>query len=403
MWYSSFGVLALVIQSIINLDVFRSRNDSVQFPSRIEYRRFLVSLTVYYIIDAMWGTLYELRIIPLLWVVTTAYFASMAVSVFLWTRYVIAYLNREKKFKTVLFFVGWSFLLLETTVLVLNCFFPVVFTFAEDKTYVPCNMRYFTLFLQVLLYLFTAVYTLYTSSQTKGKTRRRCRTVGISGLTLAVLIAGQMLYPFLPLYAVGCLLGVCIMHTFVLEEEKSDYRKELEHSLEREKKQRLELESAKTIADTDPLTGVKSKYAFLQEEKVLEALIENGNIQELSVVVFDLNDLKAINDTCGHEEGDRYIRDACTFICKQFAHSPVYRIGGDEFVAILRAEDFRNRRFLLRSFEKQMELNKKHGDVVIATGAEDFHPGIDRHFSSVLEKADKHMYERKAFLKNCKD
>ncbi len=372
-------------------------------PSRKEYRHFLISLMVYYVIDAFWGTFYEFRLIPLLWIVTTLYFGSMAVSVFLWTRYVIAYLNREKKFKTILFFMGWIFMLLEAVVLVINCFHPIVFTFLEDKTYQPLNMRYFTLLLQVLLYLSTAIYTLHASKFSKGRARRRFRTVGISGLPLAVLIAGQMLFPFLPLYAVGCLLGVCIMHTFVLEEEKSDYRRELERSLEREKRQRIELESAQNIMDTDPLTGVKSKYAFLKEEEVLEALIENGGIRELCVIVFDLNDLKAVNDSRGHEEGDRYITDACFMICKQFSHSPVYRIGGDEFVAILRDEDFRNRRFLFSSFEKQMEYNQQHGDVVIATGMEDFHPGEDKHFSSVFEKADKNMYERKAYLKHMEE
>ena len=122
MWYSSYGLFALVIQTIINQDVIREKKGQNRFPAHTEYRRFLISLTFFYIIDATWGTLYELRLIPLLWVSTTAFFASMAVSVFLWTRYVIAYLTKEKQFKKVLFYVGWVFLIFESFILILNCF-----------------------------------------------------------------------------------------------------------------------------------------------------------------------------------------------------------------------------------------------------------------------------------------
>jgi GGDEF domain-containing protein len=54
--------------------------------------------------------------------------------------------------------------------------------------------------------------------------------------------------------------------------------------------------------------------------------------------MFDLNDLKHINDRYGHERGDEYIVNCCRLICQVFKHSPVFRIGGDEFVALLRGE-----------------------------------------------------------------
>lgn len=53
------------------------------------------------------------------------------------------------------------------------------------------------------------------------------------------------------------------------------------------------------------------------------------------MIVFDINNLKIINDTLGHDFGDILIIDSCKLICKVFKRSPVYRIGGDEFVVIL--------------------------------------------------------------------
>ena len=64
--------------------------------------------------------------------------------------------------------------------------------------------------------------------------------------------------------------------------------------------------------------------------------------------VFDCDNLKQINDQNGHDKGDIYIRAASQLICRVFAHSPVFRIGGDEFAVVLQNEDFINREDLIR-------------------------------------------------------
>ena len=115
--------------------------------------------------------------------------------------------------------------------------------------------------------------------------------------------------------------------------------------------------------------------------------------------MFDLNDLKEINDTKGHKTGDISIFNACMLIQEYFAHSPVYRIGGDEFAVILEGQDFRERVELLSSFNKQAEDNLQTGRIVVASGMSVFRPEEDRSFRSVFERADRMMYRRKAQLK----
>ena len=114
------------------------------------------------------------------------------------------------------------------------------------------------------------------------------------------------------------------------------------------------------------------------------------------------NGLKTVNDTKGHEAGDRYIQDSCHIICDTFKHSPVYRIGGDEFVAILRGEDYENRHILMGIFNQIIEKNLKNGEVVIASGLEEYHFDEDDSLTKVFERADKKMYERKHLLKEMK-
>lgn len=204
----------------------------------------------------------------------------------------------------------------------------------------------------------------------------------------------------LSMIALTIIIGITfISHTSVLEGEKNEYRKKLEETLLRELEQKQELGSARRLAYTDPLTGVKSKRAYLEAIERIDKGVSDGSIDEFEVIVFDLNGLKTVNDTLGHEEGDRYIKEGSAIICGTFCHSPVFRIGGDEFVVILEGTDYLKRDILIAEFEELIEENQRSGKVVVSSGMDEFDLSCDTSFSSVFERADKKMYERKCYLK----
>lgn len=149
----------------------------------------------------------------------------------------------------------------------------------------------------------------------------------------------------------------------------------------------------------DSLTGVKNKSAYTNAEKELNFLIKEGVCEEFSIAVFDLNDLKKINDTLGHDEGDKYIRSGSALICRTFKHSPVFRIGGDEFAAVLKNDDYRDRLALTQKMKAQVEENKLIGGAVIAVGIADYISGQDSSVLEVFKRADKEMYTDKRRLK----
>ena len=150
----------------------------------------------------------------------------------------------------------------------------------------------------------------------------------------------------------------------------------------------------------DSLTGVKNKSAYTNIEKELDSLIKEGVCEEFSIAVFDLNDLKKINDNLGHDEGDKYIRSGSSLICRTFKHSPVFRIGGDEFAAVLKNDDYKERIALTEKMKAQVEENKRSGGAVIAVGIADYLPESDKCVLEVFKRADKEMYADKRRLKN---
>ena len=180
----------------------------------------------------------------------------------------------------------------------------------------------------------------------------------------------------------------------------SNVHGQIAEALLREAEQSRALRAARESANRDALTGVKTKRVFAGTEEQWNGRIASGEGCAFSVVVCDVNGLKTVNDTLGHAAGDQLIKDAAAIICNTFKHSPVFRIGGDEFTAVLSGSDYEERLDLIRIFQEKVELDAADGGVVIASGMAEFDPWSgDRCFADVFNRADKLMYENKAMLK----
>ena len=161
----------------------------------------------------------------------------------------------------------------------------------------------------------------------------------------------------------------------------------------------------KDISSHDALTKVLSRLSYDSKAKEFDKKIrEDSATLQFAICECDLNNLKIINDTFGHNAGDNYIINCCKVICDIFKHSPVYRIGGDEFVAIIQNGDYDNLDLIKRSISdicveeitKAGSLSEKKS---FAAGFAIFDPEHDKYFGDVMKRADIEMYQNKKMLK----
>ena len=89
MYYSSVGVLALIIHLIINKEILKPVKDRTLSESDIRYRQFQYSVMGYYVTDILWGLFTEAHLIAFAYADTVLYFLLMVLAVLLWIRYVI--------------------------------------------------------------------------------------------------------------------------------------------------------------------------------------------------------------------------------------------------------------------------------------------------------------------------
>ena len=158
------------------------------------------------------------------------------------------------------------------------------------------------------------------------------------------------------------------------------------------------------LANKDALTGVRNKTAYDHELKKLDALLKEGETG-IGLAMVDLNFLKKLNDTYGHEKGNLAIQKLCRIVCVIFSHSPVFRIGGDEFVVVLRGGDYDNYEALEKRFQDELRAMKedetlKPWEAVSASiGAAFYDPAKDDNMASVFRRADHEMYVNKIEMK----
>lgn len=396
MSYYSIGLIASLILMIINRDILFPGSEAAHpVPAHREYRTFLFAVQAYYITDILWGLLDQFHLVFLLHLDTSLYFVAMAVSILLWFRYAVAYLDDSAAYERSLQKVAWGVLILQLAAVILNFFVPVMFYFDAENVYHAGVLRYIALAVQIVMFIVTSVHAFSVVRRTDSSRRTRQLTIGFFGIAMAVILGLQLAFPLLPLYAIGFMIGTCLVHSFVIEEEKAEAYRILDETIAREKEQTQALNSARRLAYTDALTGVRSKLAYAEAVAEKNQQIRSGTLGDFAVAVFDLDGLKQINDSLGHETGDRYIREASHLICETFEHSPVYRIGGDEFVAFLEHRDYNNRKALLRSLKQQMADPSREVPAMISVGVSEFIPVRDTEIAEIFARADHEMYLRK--------
>jgi diguanylate cyclase (GGDEF)-like protein len=164
------------------------------------------------------------------------------------------------------------------------------------------------------------------------------------------------------------------------------------------KNTRIEADEMNQLAHKDALTGVGSKLAYDQQAIRLKEEMERGDAR-YGIVMVDMNDLKKINDTYGHEQGNVAIQKTCALICEVFSHSPVYRFGGDEFVIVVKGRDYDAIEERVEQFrEAAAAADGQPWEKVNAAVGYALYNGEDT-VDDVFRRADHLMYEEKQKMK----
>ena len=668
MLYAITPAAMLILILILNWELlanygFFEKKQETQNVVHVRYNWFLLASCSYLIVDMTWSLLYAHKEVqaffPFIYYLTDLYFIFMLLTMLTWTRYMVAYLNKGGRSSRVLVYIVWALCIIGVVCLILNRFYHLMFSYNEKNEYIGEVGRNVSFLLQIVFYEAITTYMIYVANNSNGRQKFRYKVVAATSMVQGIFLTFQIIYALFPCYAVGLLIGISMIHTFVQSGEKKDkeirdniayamaedyeaifyidlesgeymtfsktkkfmsmnimtlgkdffkealegitkttypgdleyakqfynketllkflenrtsfsfkyrvlinnepryflftvmrdknlqyiifYEKDIEDELKaertqkenqrktitfaqiaeslatnydliyyvditnssyvcyqsneifgqlevnkagedffggslsniqklvheqdreklaefitkenmiatmenhkncsvnyrmivsgkvqytrmtvrkssdnthfiigvenvdeeikKERKRLRELKTEKELARRDELTGVKNKTAYKELEQSVQENMDNGlDYLSFALVVCDANNLKQINDSHGHNAGDEYIRASANLLCNIFVHSPVFRVGGDEFVVFLRGNDYFYRNELMEKLRNLVLENKQRGTgVTLASGIAEYNSETDNFVSDIFNRADKEMYEDKKKLKS---
>ena len=234
MYYAAIDVIAILVLIIENRNIIIDHNKSFEVTTWRVYRRFLLTVLAYYVVDLSWGIVEYFKQPLLLFAVTTVYFVIMAMGIVYWTAGVFYYLQAKGRFVMILKRIGQIVATVITGVSIANIFVPILFTVDADSVYRALPLRSILLVLQILVLVVVSCYSFVSYVKVRDhdvEGQLRYRTVGLFGIIMALFLGAQLWFPYLPLYAVAYMLGTCLVKSYVIDDEKEKYRQEVKESL----------------------------------------------------------------------------------------------------------------------------------------------------------------------------
>lgn len=156
------------------------------------------------------------------------------------------------------------------------------------------------------------------------------------------------------------------------------------------------LKTIKKITNTDPLTGILNRRAF---HKILKREISFARRHSLplSFVMIDIDHFKRINDTYGHEMGDRILKRFARIIIKSIRHEDIFaRFGGEEFILLLPNTDINSAFSVCERIRQKIEKTKFKGIKERITASFGITELLQQDKElDVLKRADEALYEAK--------
>ena len=164
------------------------------------------------------------------------------------------------------------------------------------------------------------------------------------------------------------------------------------------------MNDVRSRAYRDSLTGLRNFRSYKEATEKMKGKVESGNAR-FGVVVFDLNNLKVVNDQYGHEWGNELLIRISKMIVAVFRRSKVYRVGGDEFIVILENDDYNDYDKLLASFdafcaEESFMIEEDYVPLSVAWGVAIYDSEVDSGYENVFHRADGFMYRHKREMKH---
>ncbi|WP_407429549.1 diguanylate cyclase domain-containing protein [Treponema sp.] len=303
------------------------------------------------------------------------------------------------KYLTQLFMPLFTYLFIKSIIIkpnkkFMNIIFWIIIALVSTQTFLQLTgIKHLTntIFASHFIYLTLCIYTLKSLSKEDWLKTSRLKYLFLFSMIISIFIFGYTALTLITnkFFSSTMSFGLALIFLSMI---LLTYQKELKlfESINK-------TETYKNLAFIDIATGANNKTAWYT---LIDNFNESSPQGEYCLIIFDMNNLKKLNDELGHLVGDKVIKNFCTCLLNIIGEKgEVYRIGGDEFVCLFYNIYREAIMTILYQFDEAVKNQTEEPKFSAAYGLEFFKPHNTADFQTALNRADEKMYQTKSEMK----
>ena len=380
-----YAVTALL--SVLQLLLILNRTIRTKYRETIDrdFCNLLLFFLTFCIVDALWGFCDARGSLVTPWlfkIVTFLYHTMSGLSAFMWFGYIMKYLNANGNMRKYGDLTRFLLIVWQISMIVSNNFNHQAFYIDDDLNYMTGNLRIWLYMAQYSYYILILVNSICFIFLKSGEKKRKHVNVVVFTLIPFCFGIGQFLFYNVAMYSMGFMLSAFIIYAYNLTDIRENH---------------LESIARKNSEDAlyDVMTGFRNRRCF--ENDLASYPSGCPSEQDFVFISMDLNGLKNVNDTLGHDAGDELIMGAASCMKQCFGnYGRLYRLGGDEFVAIIFSGKEKLEKIMIDFEETTLKWKgNKVGCLNVSCGYVTKREAPDMSFLDMSKLADKRMYREK--------
>lgn len=225
LFYSLFGFFAAVVVMIPLVQIMQKNSEDTEVKQIDKAFKILFTWVAFFCLqDALWGILASEFVLSktLLFISSFVFHLSAAITAYFWANYVATFFGDWKNFITILKGMAIVFVILETVLLIINCFYPIIYYVDENAVYHTAFLRSASFCLHYIIFIAIGITAFVSWMREKGPLKKKYFSILIFVIAPCTCGVLQAIFPDAPFYSVGYTIGCCIIYTFVVLEERKE-------------------------------------------------------------------------------------------------------------------------------------------------------------------------------------
>lgn len=217
-----YSLLALFSAVVVSIPLMQKQKDTEVKKINKAFKILSAWVVFFCLQDALWGIFASDLVLnkTVLFISSFIFHLSATITAYFWVKYVVSFFPDLKKTIKILKGLAIGIILLETVLLIVNCFYSIMYYVDDNAVYHTAFLRSASFGLHYIIYIIIGIIAFVLYLREKSSSNKKYLTILLFVIAPCVCGVLQALFPDAPFYSIGYAIGCCIINTFIVTTER---------------------------------------------------------------------------------------------------------------------------------------------------------------------------------------